>query len=283
MKFASSATLALALMGISSWANAGHVLVVLSDSDSLQLKDGKTHATGFYLNELMEPVKMLLDAGDQVTFATPEGRVPTMDKGSADAASFGGDSAALATHLALLEKLKVTSLTDSPVISLARAEQMGYDRFDAVYVPGGHAPMQDLAISPQMGKLLRAFHARHKTTALVCHGPVALISALQDASSWTQKLAADPHIHAQKWIYAGYRMTSFTNAEEEASKAIFNGGALKFTPETALTQAGGQFSKAAEKWQGYLVEDRELITGQNPASAKLVGQRLVALLAEHKS
>jgi putative intracellular protease/amidase len=79
-------------------------------------------------------------------------------------------------HLALLDKLQITSVSNSPVISLARVEQGGYDRYDAVYIPGGHAPMQDLLYSAPLGRLLANFHQQGKPTALVCHGPIALLS-----------------------------------------------------------------------------------------------------------
>jgi putative intracellular protease/amidase len=275
-------TLALvvpALMAASSWANAANILVVLSDSNSLQLRDGKTHATGFYLNELMQPVKMMLDSGDTVTFVTPEGKAPTMDKLSADAKDFGGSQKELDIHLQLLNKLQLTDPQKSPVISLSRVEQIGYQHFDALFVPGGHAPMQDLSVSPELGKLLRAFHKAGKPTALVCHGPVALISALPEADDFTQKLTANSSTTAAGWIYAGYRMTSFSNPEEEQSKAIFNGGIMKFTPQDALVGAGAKF-EMAPLWQSHVVVDRELITGQNPASAIAVGKRLLSMLAK---
>ena len=78
----------------------------------------------------------------------------------------------------------------------------------------------------------------------------------------------------QVWIYDGYKMTVLSNAEEEASKGQLNGGAMKFYPQTALQLAGGASSAASQLWQGHMVVDRELITGQNPASAILVGQEL---------
>ncbi len=90
-------------------AQAANVLVVLSDSDHLDLKDGKVFSTGFYLNELMQPVKLLLDAGHTVTFATPTGKAPTLDRSSDDKMYFNNDVAALQTHKALLEQLKITS------------------------------------------------------------------------------------------------------------------------------------------------------------------------------
>src|SRR5690606_19685595 len=135
-------------------AQAGNVLVVLSDADHLDLKEGKVFPTGFYLNELMQPVKLLLDAGHQVTFATPTGQAPTVDAKSIDPMYFGNSTAELQVHRDLLDKLALTSKEKSPVLSLSRVEQLGYGQFDAVYIPGGHAPMQDLLKSPALGRLL---------------------------------------------------------------------------------------------------------------------------------
>ncbi len=262
-------------------AHAGNVLVVLSDAHTLELKDGKTFKTGFYLNELMQPVKLLVDAGHTVTFATPEGKTPAVDQGSLDVMYFGGDKAAMQAHLDLLAKLKVTDAKASSVISLKEAARRGYGSFDAMYVPGGHAPMQDLLTSKPLGKALQAFHASGKPTALVCHGPIALLSAMPDARGFTAKLERNAATTAPAWIYAGYKMTVFSNREEEASKGQLNGGAMKFYPQTALQQAGLTFS-SADLWQPHMVVDRELITGQNPASATLVGQELVRRLAATK-
>lgn len=266
------------LLGAASIAQAANVLVVLSDTDTLELKAGKTFSTGFYLNEAMQPVKMLLDAGHKITFTTPTGRAPTLDKGSINPMFFGGDAQAMQHHIDLLDTLAITSPTQSPVLSLARVEQIGYEKFDALYVPGGHAPMQDLVVSNAMGKLLHAFHHSSKPTALVCHGPIALISTLPRAAEFTESLARTNKAPAQQWIYAGYRMTVFSNAEEEASKGQLNGGEMKFYPQTALEQAGAKF-QAKDLWQANVVEDRELITGQNPASAVGVGEKLLARLA----
>lgn len=258
-------------------ASAGNVLVVLSDEATLDLKAGKTFQTGFYLNELMQPVKMLMDAGHTITFATPQGKAPTLDKGSVNPMFFGGDQAALDTHVKLLEQLRLTDKDNSPVVSLARVEQQGYAKYDAVYVPGGHAPMQDLLTSPALGKVLAAFHKDGKPTALVCHGPIALLSAMPDAKGFSMKLAQGATPTQPKWIYSGYKVTVFSNAEEEASKAQLGGGEMKFYPETALVKAGLKFSKAAN-WEGNMVTDHELITGQNPASAPLVGKELLVRL-----
>ncbi|UFQ02759.1 type 1 glutamine amidotransferase domain-containing protein [Pseudomonas fitomaticsae] len=256
-------------------AQAANVLVVLSDSDHLDLKDGKVFSTGFYLNELMQPVKLLLDAGHTVTFATPTGKAPTLDRSSDDKMYFNNDVAALQTHKALLEKLKITSPGESPVISLSRVEQVGYEHFDAVYVPGGHAPMQDLLHSQALGKLLNNFHQTGKTTALVCHGPIALLSTLTDPTVFTRQLETGKTTTTNNWTYAGYKFTVISNQEEEIAKGLLNGGAMKFYPQTALEKAGGVFSSNTAPWASHVVVDRELVTGQNPASALAVGKTLV--------
>ncbi|ABA74176.1 type 1 glutamine amidotransferase domain-containing protein [Pseudomonas fluorescens] len=256
-------------------AQAANVLVVLSDSDHLDLKDGKVFSTGFYLNELMQPVKLLLDAGHTVTFATPTGKAPTLDRSSDDKMYFNNDVAALQTHKALLEQLKITSPGESPVISLSRVEQVGYEHFDAVYIPGGHAPMQDLLHSQALGKLLNNFHQTGKTTALVCHGPIALLSTLTDPTAFTRQLETGKATTANNWTYAGYTFTVISNQEEEIAKGLLNGGAMKFYPQTALEKAGGVFSSNTAPWASHVVVDRELVTGQNPASALAVGKTLV--------
>lgn len=272
------AAAALALSLTTATAHAGNVLVVLSDSDHLDLKDGKVLETGFYLNELMQPVKALLDAGHQITFATPTGMAPTLDKSSVNKMHFGGDEAAMHESSALLDKLELTSKSNSPVVSLARVEQIGYDHFDAVYVPGGHAPMQDLLVSQALGRLLTDFHTKGKTTALACHGPIALLSAMPNAQGFVGGLETGGSAKAQSWIYAGYRMTVISNQEEEIAKGQLNGGAMKFYPQTALQDAGGNYQSNTEPYTSYVVTDRELITGQNPASAPDVAKELLRRL-----
>ena len=274
-------TLALSatLAATSVAAHADHVLVVLSDANHLDLQDGKVFSTGFYLNELLQPVKLLLDAGHQVTFATPEGKAPTLDRSSVDKMYFNNDVAELERYQALLAQLKITSTQESPVVSLARVEQMGLEQFDAVYIPGGHAPMQDLLTSAPLGRVLTHFHDKGKTTALVCHGPIALLSTLPDAKGFVGQLTTKGQASAKAdWIYAGYRMTVISNQEEELAKGLLGGGSMKFYPQTALEQAGGRYSSNTSPWTSHVVTDRELITGQNPASALAVGQALVERL-----
>lgn len=259
-------------------ANAAHVLVVISGANHLDLKNGGSHSTGFYLNELMQPVILLQDAGHKITFATPDGRIPTLEKRSASTGSFGGDATALKQATDRLEKLKLLSPKESPVVSLGRVEQIGIESFDAIFVPGGHAPMQDLSVDPRMGRILTAFHQANKPTALVCHGPIALLSAVPGAASYAKEVEAGTAKSRSDWIYAGYRLTVISNQVEEAVKGMFQGDAMKFYPQDALTAAGASFSEADNPAASYVVEDRELITGENPASALEVGKALLARL-----
>ena len=276
IRTAAATAVAAALTLSAAGAQAANVLVVLSDAAKLELRDQRVYDTGFYANELLQPVKKLLDAGHTITFATPLGKAPSVDRNSLDQSLFGGE-AAMREHLALLDQLKLTSVSASPVLSLARVEQGGYAQYDAVYIPGGHAPMQDLIRSPAVGRLLAYFHQTSKPTALVCHGPAALVATLDQAEPFVAQLEAGGKTAAKGWIYAGYRMTVISNTEEEAGKGYLNGGVMKLTPQTALELAGGKYS-SGPNWAPYLVTDRELITGQNPASAVGVADLLLARL-----
>ena len=184
MKHAAAAAVSVFALAAGS-AQAATVLVLLSDEAVLDLKGGKQFATGFYANELMQPVKKLIDAGHT-----------------------------------LMAQLKITSADASPVVSLARVAQQGYEKYDAVFVPGGHAPMQDLVRSPQVGQLLAHFHANGKPTALVCHGPAALVAAMKQPGRFVAALEKGAAAKAEQWAYAGYKMTVLSNAEEDMAKGM---------------------------------------------------------------
>jgi putative intracellular protease/amidase len=263
-----------------SQANAKNILIVMSGADHLDLKHGGVLQTGIYLNELMQPVTLLQDAGHTLTFATPDGRIPSLDPHSISAKNFAGDQAALAQAQQRLESLHLLSATSSPVISLARVEQIGLGHFDAVFVPGGHAPMQDLATDPALGRILRAFHQHGKPTALVCHGPIALLSTLPQAAEFAHALTAHQPMADQDWIYSGYRLTVLSNRIEEGMRPVFKGDEMKFYPEDALKAAGAKFSESSDPVSSYVIIDRELITGENPASASDVAKALLHKLGQ---
>lgn len=265
------------LAAVANFATAGTVLVVVSDQDKLDLKEGKVMQTGFFLNELMEPVQAFIAAGHTVVFATPSGKAPSADQKSDDVNFWGGNEKARQESKALLATLKLTSKTGTSAISLAQVKKIGYDKFDAVFVPGGHIPMQDLLKNKELGELLTNFHNNQKVTGLTCHGTIALLSAIPDARGYVTKLESGQRPQSSEWIYKGYKMTAFTNEEEEQAKGFLNGGQMKLFPQDGLVAAGANFIDA-KAWSENVVEDRELISGQNPQSAKAVAVAMLKKL-----
>lgn len=273
--------LALAPLFFGQATLADDILVVMSDTSEMTLKGGSTYKTGFYLNELMEPVKIFLDAGHTLTFATPSGMAPTLDPVSDTPDHFLDVSPAnYEAHKSLFDSLQLTDRERSPVVSFARIDQMGIDQFDAVFVPGGHAPLGDLVANDQLGAFLRHFNAEAKPTGLVCHGPVALLSALPNAADFeTQMKAGKKATPAKGWIYDGYAMTTFSNSEETVATQYYLGGdQLFYWPQNALSYAGGNYSRGDTDWAPHVVVDRELVTGQNNKSSVGVARALLTLL-----
>jgi len=172
-------------------AFAGNILIVMSDVSQMKLKGGYDYKTGFYLNELMEPVKIFIDAGHTLTFATPTGIAPTLDPVSDTRQHFLDESQKnYNAHRALFNRLMLTDKKHSPVVSFARIAQIGIEKFDAVFVPGGHAPLGDLVANDLLNEFLHHFHAKAKPTGLVCHGPVALLSSLPNSAEFEADMRA---------------------------------------------------------------------------------------------
>ena len=256
----------------------GKVLVLVSSGHGLPLKDGKVYAgAGYYLNELTVPVRALMKEGYEITFANPKGNTPQMDVNSATAMFFGGDEAKLKDYLSFREGL--TGLKNPARISDVIAS--GLDQYDAVFVPGGHGPMIDLLDDPDAGAVLRHFHETSKPTAVLCHGPISLLAALPNATEVVGVLkagdAAGARAKAQGWIYSGYKMTIFSTAEEQQREPIEIGGKVLFYPDFALRAAGGDVTVVAP-WKSYVLQDRELISGQNPFSDEALLKLLLPAL-----
>ncbi len=257
------------------------ILVILSASNRLKLADEKVYLTGFYLNELMVPVKKMVDAGYLLVFATPGGGRPYMDAGSDSAIYFGGDDAVYHAHRQMLMGLNLLSDTPS-LVSFASVLEEGIGRYAGIFVPGGHAPMEDLADDEELGDILTAFHEEGKPTALVCHGPVALLSAVVHAKLFMTGVKSgqpDAEDGRVQWPYAGYEMTVFSSDEEAAVQGENGiGGTVLFDPQCTLTRAGGRVRIAAKPFAKNVVVDRELVTGQNPASDEELAMRFLALI-----
>jgi putative intracellular protease/amidase len=262
----------------------GKVLVLVSSGRGLPLKDGEVYAgAGYYLNELTVPVRALMKEGYEITFANPKGNAPQVDVHSEVADFFGGDTAKLQDYLIFRDGL--TGLRDPSRISDVIAS--GLDQYDAVFIPGGHGPMIDLLDDPDAGTVLRHFHETSKPTAVLCHGPISLLAALPESKEFVAALASGDadgaHAKARGWIYSGYKVTIFSTAEEQQREPLEIGGKVLFYPDFALRTAGADVSVVAP-WQSYVLQDREVISGQNPFSDQaLLKLLLLALDAKKKS
>ncbi len=257
----------------------GKVLVVMSSANSLDLKDGKTYSTGYYLNEFVVPYHKLIEAGYEPVIANPNGDLPVMDANSNNAMFFGGDDAARADALAFAENLELLKHPKT----LASVVAEGTQSYVGLFIPGGHAPMADLLRDRNLGKILTTFHETGRPTGIVCHGPIVLLSALPDPDAFiASMIAGDGKASSLNagWPYAGYRVTVFSTGEEQALEGPSGlGGNVQYYPVNALAEAGARVETIAN-WHPNVVIDRELITGQQPMSAPAFGDALVTKLNE---
>ncbi|MGE0156342.1 MAG: type 1 glutamine amidotransferase domain-containing protein [Geobacter sp.] len=222
------------------------ILMVLTSHDDLGTTGRKT---GFWLEEFAAPYYVFKDAGADITLASPKGGQPPLDPKSAEkdfqtpaTERFNTDAEAQAA-LAHTAALKTVSAAD----------------FDAVFYPGGHGPLWDLAEDKDSIALIEAIYSNEKPVAAVCHAPGVLRHARNtDGTPLVQ----------------GKGVTGFTNSEEAAVGLV---GVVPFLVEDELRRAGGTYSKAAD-WQPHVVRDGNLITGQNPASSEPVARELLKLL-----
>ncbi|MFR9749494.1 type 1 glutamine amidotransferase domain-containing protein [Nocardia sp. 004] len=228
------------------------ILFVMTGVDYWTLADGSKHPTGFWAEEFVVPFEKLKAAGYEIVVATPGGVVPSVDKGSLAAEVNGGQETA-----EYRAQVIATSAELNNPIELAGVDPADYV---AVFYPGGHGPMEDLAVDSTSGRLLTAVLASGKPLAVVCHAPAALLAANTDDGTNA---------------FAGYTLTGFTNAEETqaglADKA-------KWLLQDRLVGIGADF-READPWTPNVVVDRTLITGQNPASSAGVADELLRKLA----
>src|SRR5262245_30681087 len=161
------------------------VLVIGSNATRIEVQGG-TGPTGNYLNETVVPMMALIAAGYDVVLATPNGTKPHVDTASDSAVHFGGDKAAYSRAKAFW----ASDASTNQVRPLRSVIDEGLDRYAAVFVPGGQAPVVDLMQDSDAGEILRHFHEHSKPTALLCHGPIALISVLPRAREYRAALIA---------------------------------------------------------------------------------------------
>lgn len=227
------------------------VLFVVSGATYWVLKDGTRYATGYWAEEFAAPYKAITEAGHDVVVATPNGVTPNVDMMSLRPSMAGGEQGALE----LEEIIRSAEVMRRPLqLSDVRLED-----YDAVYLPGGHGPMSDLWLDADVGRILTAQLASGKPLAIVCHGPASILAT---------------RIHG-KSPFNGRRITCFTDEEEEA---VGLASRAPWLLETELKEKMGVDFSRGEIWKPYMVEDQNLITGQNPASAAVLAERLLVLL-----
>ncbi|WP_109476183.1 type 1 glutamine amidotransferase domain-containing protein [Paraburkholderia sp. C35] len=255
----------------------GKVLVVMSSAHELDLRDGKKYATGYYLNEFVVPYRKLVEAGYEPVIANPNGDMPVMDANSNNKLFFGGDDKARAD--ALTYSKGIQQLKHPKTLASVVAE--GTNGYVGLFIPGGHAPMVDLQKDKNLGKILTSFHESGRPTGIICHGPIVLLSTLQDPDAFVASLIANDgkaNSLSKGWPYAGYHLTVFSTGEEQQLEGPNGlGGNVQFYPVNALAEAGAHVESVAN-WHSNVVVDRELITGQQPMSAPEFGDVLVAKL-----
>jgi len=224
------------------------LLMVLTSHDQL----GDTgRKTGFWLEELAAPYYVFKDAGHEVVLASPKGGQPPLDPKSNEPEF----------QTELTRRFEADAEAKAVLAQTAPLSSVKADDFDAVFYPGGHGPMWDLAEDPDSVRLIEAFDRAGKPFALVCHAPGAL-----------------RHVRAGDGepLVKGKDVTGFTDTEEEAVGLT---QIVPFLVEDELKRLGGNFSKAAD-WQPYVLSAGRLITGQNPASSGPAAKALLEHLAQ---
>ncbi|MGW1528330.1 type 1 glutamine amidotransferase domain-containing protein [Streptomyces sp. NPDC002159] len=227
------------------------ILMVLSGVDYWTLADGSKHPSGYWAEEFVVPHRILTQAGFTVDIAAPEGGKPAADPVSLRPEVAGAEAEAFADYIG-----EAAEALANPV-ALSAVDAADYD---AIFLPGGHGPMEDLAHDPDLGRLLVEADTAGKIIAPVCHGPAALLSA---------------NLPGGRWQFTGRTLTVFTNEEER-----INGTSDRapWLVETVLTARGAVVRAAEEAWQANVVVDGNLFSGQNPASSKPLAERIVAAL-----
>ncbi|WP_086476736.1 type 1 glutamine amidotransferase domain-containing protein [Arenibacter amylolyticus] len=225
-----------------------NILFVLTSHDKLGDTGKKT---GFWIEEFANPYYTLLDKGATITLATPKGGPAPIDPSSDTPDARTEDTERFKKDPEAQEKIKNTH-------KLADIKASDYD---AVFYPGGHGPLWDLATDSTSVQLIESFNNQKKPIAFVCHAPAALKEVTSSEGSPLVK---------------GKKVTGFTNSEEAAVQLK---DVVPFLVEDMLKEKGGIYSKAGD-WEAYALQDGNLITGQNPASSKLVAEKLLEALSK---
>jgi len=223
------------------------ILMVLTSHDEMGDTGNKT---GFWLEEFAAPYYVFKDAGTEITIASPKGGQPPIDPSSDAEGAQTDDTHRFKADVAAQEHLATT-------LKLSDVSEAG---FDAIFYPGGHGPLWDLAEDTDSKRLIEAFAAADLPIGAVCHAPAIFRDTLATNG---------------KPLVSGRRVTGFTNSEEDAVGLT---NIVPFLVEDMLKTNGGVYEKG-DDWASFVISDGKLVTGQNPASSALAAQAILTLLA----
>ncbi|GAA4498656.1 type 1 glutamine amidotransferase domain-containing protein [Hymenobacter ginsengisoli] len=224
------------------------IAMILTSHDEL----GNTgHKTGFWLEEFAAPYYVFKDAGVELTLASPKGGQPPLDPKS--------DEPGAQTDAT--KRFKQDPAAQQALASTVPLDTIKAADFDAIFYPGGHGPLWDLAEDKHSIALIEQAYAAGKPVAVVCHAPGVL--------RHVKAASGEP-------LVKGKPVTGFTNTEEEAVQLT---KIVPFLVEDMLKENGGTYSKGAD-WQPYVVTAGHLITGQNPASSEPAAEELLKQLGK---
>jgi putative intracellular protease/amidase len=244
------------------------ILIILSDANSFPLHNTGTKGetisqpSGFFLMELAKPLQKILDAGYEVTFASPQGKEPKPDPNSETLLAFAGNFYERRRENELIDRMKKENGFASPR-KFADISDDELKDFAGVFIPGGHAPLADLGDNAELGRILSHFHGDHKPTAAICHGPYAFLST---------KFGGN-----KDFAYKGYKITSWSDAEEKVMETLLRGEVDKV--ESALREAGAYMVEGAGEKVGAITVDREVVSGGNPMAADALGNKFLEMLS----
>jgi len=227
------------------------ILIVLTSHDKLGHTGEKT---GFWLEEFAAPYYAFIDAGADVTLASPKGGKPPLDPTSNE-----DEHQTESTRRFQDDEVAKRALTNTRKLS-----DIDPDDFAAVFYPGGHGPLWDLSGNKASIDLIRAMLESGKPVGAVCHAPAVL----------TEVTGANGG-----YVVSGRRVTGFTNTEEEAVGLT---GVVPFLVESRLKQRGGQFGRG-DDWASHVEVDGLLVTGQNPASSAPAAEAMIRMLEEQQT
>ncbi len=248
MLMAASANIFAAEINVNNPAVSKKRILMIVTSNSKMGNSGKE--TGIWAEELAIPYYIFMDAGIEVVIASPQGGLVPYDPESIKAKG---------KNEAPVERFNSDPVAQQKVTHTFVASTVDASSFDAIFFPGGHGAMWDLPSDAGVTHAVEAAFASNKIIAAVCHGPAGLMSAKRPDG---------------KSILSGKQISGFTNDEETEVKLI---SVVPFTLENRVRELGGTFKKAPN-WQAFAVRDEQLITGQNPNSASLVAEHVIAAL-----